>query len=96
MGAPEPLNPIVDVGDTITLSQGDYLEGVGRLHLKVTAVAANGPIEQEPWVYLYGKELEWNGAEGRNRAVLARVSALQQPRAVDRPKVKASTQPEGG
>ena len=75
----EPADPRapVQVGDVISLAEEDYQYGRGRLRLRVTVVHAQTiQMYHGEWVWLDGVEISWDGAEGLNRRVLARISGI--------------------
>lgn len=70
--------PLVRIGDLITLAEGEYQLGRGTLRMRVTHVLEppGSDLREQTWVRLMGVEIGLGGVDGRHRTVLVRVSAL--------------------
>lgn len=72
------MSALVKVGDVIQVPEADYAYGRGTLTLRVTHVDPDLHSNLE-WLRLKGIEIRWDGADGKQRDVLVRVSALRKP-----------------
>ncbi|WFE23655.1 hypothetical protein O7621_10490 [Solwaraspora sp. WMMD937] len=77
-------DPLVRVGDTVSLNTGDYCYGLGRLVLRVTRVDDGAQHPGIEWVHLVGVEVV-GGEDQRFRSIVVRADALRRPGAVTRP-----------
>ncbi|WP_326551678.1 hypothetical protein [Micromonospora sp. NBC_01813] len=77
-------DPLVKVGDTVSLNVGDYGYGLGRLVLRVARVDDGAQHPGIEWIQLIGVEVV-AGEDQRFRAIVVRADALRRPGAVTRP-----------
>lgn len=70
--------PPCQPGDVLELAEEDYRFGTGPLTLRVTGLIHVQEIDQEPWLYVRGQQIGWQGAE-TPRQVLVRLAALTTP-----------------
>ncbi|MFF3852948.1 hypothetical protein [Micromonospora sp. NPDC002575] len=71
------MNPLLRVGDVLTLQHRDWAVGDGTLRLKVTHVPRYANFLTSTWVTLHGLELAPDGRPMRERCVLVRVQAVR-------------------
>lgn len=71
------VNPLVVVGDVLTLQPCDYCIGQVVLRLKVTYVPRYANFLASQWVRLEGLELRPDGTPCRERVVMVRVQAIR-------------------
>lgn len=68
----------IRIGQVLRLAEEDYRFGVGPLTLRVTTLLHVQQVDGEPWLYLRGTTIRWDGGDGETRQVLVRMSALHQ------------------
>jgi hypothetical protein len=71
--------PLVTVGDLITVPEGDYTIGRGILRMRVIHILQrpDEDLREIYWIRLMGVEVGADGSDGRHRTVLVRSWALQ-------------------
>jgi hypothetical protein len=67
-----------DIGDVVTIAEGDYCFGDGPLLIRVTEITSPHPqYPHATWTFVKGIELRRDGEEVGDRHVLVRITALR-------------------